>query len=549
MTPTAGLLLGERYELTERLATGGMGEIWVATDLHLRRHVAAKVLRAEFAGDTHFLQRLRTEARNSAALSHQNIAAMYDYGEQRGAGYLIMELVIGESLEDLLRRERTLEPAQVLPILAQTARALHTAHMAGVVHRDVKPSNILLTRDGYVKITDFGISLGANQAPMTAAGMVMGTAQYLPPEQAMGRAATGAGDIYALGVVAFEALAGRRPFTGSSQVDIAFAHVNQPVPPLPSHLDERVQEIVLQMLAKDPEQRPRSAASLARALETLTESLRVPLADDTRDEPPATAVAAPLPIQAPMAPQDAPGTPARGTSSDSRLRENPGPTADAASTRDPARDKGSAGAASAHAPVSHRGDPATTTGEHRRTLAEAARQNPLVAARARHTSSGNSEASGRGEADSHEDDLAPPRWRPVAGSEGAGQRVAPPGNSAAAAADGPVSDRPASAQHEPPQNRSRSSVTGDPLTRRDLRSGAHGSAHGSPRHGPAGLLDRLGRTGRWIALVVAAVVLTTLLVLLFSRLGAAATPSAAVVTLLVRPVQRPESPAERVKER
>ncbi|QOR70863.1 protein kinase [Ruania alkalisoli] len=547
MTPTAGLLLGGRYELTERLATGGMGEIWVATDLHLRRHVAAKVLRAEFAGDTHFLQRLRTEARNSAALSHQNIAAMYDYGEQRGSGYLIMELVIGESLEDLLRRERTLEPAQVLPILAQTARALHTAHMAGVVHRDVKPSNILLTRDGYVKITDFGISLGANQAPMTAAGMVMGTAQYLPPEQAMGRAATGAGDIYALGVVAFEALAGRRPFTGSSQVDIAFAHVNQPVPPLPSHLDERVQEIVMQMLAKDPEQRPRSAASLARALETLTESLRVPLAEESSDEPPATAVAAPLPIQAPMAPPDVPDPPAGGTSSDSRLRENPGPTADTASTRAPAQGVGSGAADSVRSPVSHRGAPATTTGEHRRTLAEAARQNPLVAARARRPSSDQSEASGRADADSHEDDLAPPRWRPVAGSEGTGQRAAPPGDTAAA--DRPVSDRPTSAQHEPPQNRSRPSATGDPLTRRDLRSGVHGSAHGSPRHGPVGLLDRLGRTGRWIALVVAAVVLTTLLVLLFSRLGAAATPSAAVVTLLVRPVQRLESPAERVKER
>ncbi|SEE79804.1 serine/threonine-protein kinase [Ruania alba] len=303
MTPTAGLLLGGRYELTERLATGGMGEVWVATDLHLRRNVAAKVLRAEFAGDTHFLDRLRTEARNSAALSHQNIAAMYDYGEQRGSGYLIMELVLGESLEDLLRRERTLEPTQVLPVLAQTARALHTAHMAGVVHRDVKPSNILLTRDGYVKITDFGISLGANQAPMTAAGMVMGTAQYLPPEQAMGRAATGAGDIYALGVVAFEALVGRRPFTGGSQVDIAFAHVNQQVPGLPSHLDERVREVVLQMLSKDPEQRPRSAASLARTLEALSDQLRAGTEGyRTDDDPPATSVAAPVRAPAPLAP-------------------------------------------------------------------------------------------------------------------------------------------------------------------------------------------------------------------------------------------------------
>ncbi|MBZ2196978.1 serine/threonine-protein kinase [Occultella gossypii] len=275
MIPTAGLVLGDRYELQSRIAIGGMGEVWVALDRHLRRRVAAKVLRAEFAGEKTFLDRLRAEARNSAALSHQNIAAMYDYGEQNGSGYLIMELVQGEPLAELLERERTLEPAQLLPVLAQTARALHTAHMAGVVHRDVKPSNILITPDGYVKITDFGISLGSNQAPMTAAGMVMGTAQYLPPEQAMGRAATGAGDIYALGVVAYEALVGKRPFTGGSQVDIAFAHVNQPVPALPDTVDARVRDVVMAMLEKDPEQRPRSAASLARSLEELAGHLDV----------------------------------------------------------------------------------------------------------------------------------------------------------------------------------------------------------------------------------------------------------------------------------
>lgn len=295
MKPVVGLLLGGRYELTERLAVGGMGEVWVATDLHLRRNVAAKVLRAEFAGDQHFLGRLHAEAVNAAALSHQNIAAMYDYGEEHGSGYLVMELVHGDSLEELLRRERTLQPAQVLPILAQAARALHAAHMAGVVHRDVKPSNLLITPDGYVKITDFGISLGSNQAPMTAAGMVMGTAQYLPPEQAMGRAATGAGDIYALGVVAYESLVGRRPFTGKTQVDIAFAHVKEPVPTMPDHLDARVREAVLQMLAKDPEQRPRSAASLARTLEQIAASLEVAV----EPERPATSVG---------------GTPAQGVS-------------------------------------------------------------------------------------------------------------------------------------------------------------------------------------------------------------------------------------------
>ncbi|WP_207947562.1 serine/threonine-protein kinase [Occultella glacieicola] len=291
MIPAAGLVLGDRYELESRIAIGGMGEVWIALDRHLRRRVAAKVLRAEFTGEKTFLDRLRAEARNSAALSHQNIAAMYDYGEGDGSGYLIMELVHGEPLAELLERERHLEPAQLLPILAQTARALHTAHMAGVVHRDVKPSNILITPDGYVKITDFGISLGSNQAPMTAAGMVMGTAQYLPPEQAMGRAATGAGDIYALGVVAYEALVGKRPFTGGSQVDIAFAHVKQPVPELPETIDARVRDIVMAMLEKDPERRPRSAASLARSLEELAAQLDVTI--EPAAERPATQITEP----------------------------------------------------------------------------------------------------------------------------------------------------------------------------------------------------------------------------------------------------------------
>lgn len=274
MTPKKGLVLGDRYELTELIAVGGMGEVWQAADLHLQRRVAAKVLREEFAGDPTFLQRMRTEARNAAGLSHVNVTAMYDYGEQEGAGYLVMELVEGEPMSELLARERTLAPGQLLPILAQTARGLHAAHVAGVVHRDVKPSNLLITRDGTVKITDFGIALGANQAPMTAAGMVMGTAQYLPPEQAMGRSAQGVGDIYALGIIGYEALVGRRPFTGSTQVDIAFAHVNQPVPPMPEEIDERVRDVVMSMLDKDPESRPRSGASLARILDGLLRDLQ-----------------------------------------------------------------------------------------------------------------------------------------------------------------------------------------------------------------------------------------------------------------------------------
>ncbi len=280
MRPARGLLLGDRYRLSRQVAVGGMGEVWVADDSALGREVAVKVLREEYTGQEDFLRRLRTEARNSAALSHPNIAQMYDYGEQDGTGYLVMELVLGGPLADLLEREPVLSPRRLLPILAQTARGLHHAHEAGVVHRDVKPGNILLQHAGrtaaggpVVKITDFGVSLAANQAQMTATGMVMGTAQYLSPEQAVGQLATPLSDVYALGVVAYEATAGKRPFTGTTPVDIAIAHVNNPVPPLPSTVHPELAALINRLLDKDPAGRPGSAGGLADELETLAQTI------------------------------------------------------------------------------------------------------------------------------------------------------------------------------------------------------------------------------------------------------------------------------------
>ncbi|MFC8190885.1 serine/threonine-protein kinase [Cellulomonas sp. NPDC057328] len=260
---------GGRYRLLRRIAVGGMGEVWEANDDALQRPVAVKVLRAEFAGDGGFLERFRTEARNSAALSHPNIAALFDYGEQDGSAYLVMELVVGEPLSDLLEREPVLDTRRLLPVLAQTARGLHAAHLAGVVHRDVKPGNILLARSGKVKITDFGVSLAADQKTMTATGMVMGTAQYLSPEQAVGRPATPLSDLYSLGVVAYEALAGKRPFTGPTAVDIAVAHVNDPVPPLPTTVERRLAALVLRLLSKEPSERPASGEELAGMFDRL----------------------------------------------------------------------------------------------------------------------------------------------------------------------------------------------------------------------------------------------------------------------------------------
>nr|WP_296497165.1 serine/threonine-protein kinase [uncultured Actinomyces sp.] len=251
----------------EQIALGGMGQVWRATDLRSGRAVAAKILRPELTGDEIFLSRLRAEAKNSQGLRHPNLAVVLDSGEKDGTGWLIMELVQGRALSDIITEKGTLSPAEILPILAQVARALQVVHDSGVVHRDVKPSNILINREGLAKLTDFGISTGINQRPLTASGMVIGTAQYLAPEQAMGNMATPAGDLYGLGIIAYEALVGRRPFSGATQVDIAFAHVNEEVPALPDAVPPQVQAIVLKLLAKKPADRPHSAREVARALD------------------------------------------------------------------------------------------------------------------------------------------------------------------------------------------------------------------------------------------------------------------------------------------
>ena len=269
MRPSAGLTFGGRYELQSRIAIGGMGEVWQATDLVIGRQVAIKILKDEYLGDPTFLERFRSEARHAALVNHEGIANVFDYGEEDGSAYLVMELVPGEALSSILEREHTLSTDKVLDIVAQTAAALHAAHAAGLVHRDIKPGNLLITPDGRVKITDFGIARIADQVPLTATGQVMGTVQYLSPEQASGHPASPTTDIYSLGIVAYECLAGRRPFTGESQVAIAMAQINEQPPPLPVTVSEPVRNLVYACIAKNPAERPSSAAHLARAATAL----------------------------------------------------------------------------------------------------------------------------------------------------------------------------------------------------------------------------------------------------------------------------------------
>ena len=246
-----GQLIHRRYRLDSRLAQGGMGEVWKGYDIQLGREVAIKALRSDVTNAEAKLRRLRAEAHNSANLAHPNIAALFEYYEHDGIGFLIMEYVPSKSLADLFHSKGAMDPIELLPILIQAARGLFVAHSHGVIHRDVKPANIMVSDTGEVKITDFGVSYSTGQGQITQDGMVVGTAQYISPEQAQGQQATPQSDIYSLGVVAYEGLAGHRPFTGTTPVDIAAAHVNNPVPPLP---------------AKDPLDRSKDALVVSRTL-------------------------------------------------------------------------------------------------------------------------------------------------------------------------------------------------------------------------------------------------------------------------------------------
>ncbi|WP_084505249.1 protein kinase domain-containing protein [Nocardia harenae] len=274
-------MIADRYRLHRLIATGGMGQVWEALDTRLDRRVAVKVLKAEFSTDPTFRQRFRTEAKTTAQLNHSGIAGIYDYGETLDPSggemaYLVMELVQGEPLNAVLNRLGRLSVVQGLDMLEQTGRALEAAHVAGVVHRDVKPGNILVTPTGQVKITDFGIAKAVDASPVTKTGMVMGTAQYIAPEQAVGEDATASSDVYSLGVVGYEALAGQRPFTGDGAITVAMKHVREAPPPMPADLPANVRELIEIVMAKDPNQRYASGGEFADAVAAVKAGRRPP---------------------------------------------------------------------------------------------------------------------------------------------------------------------------------------------------------------------------------------------------------------------------------
>ena len=304
----SGSLIADRYRLGERIAGGGMGEVWRAVDEVLGRTVAIKFLRTELADDDQFRERFRREARSAGAISHAGVVPVFDYGEiardnAAHLAYLVMEFVDGPSLAAELQAHGALGPDRTLLIVKQTASALQAAHDAGVIHRDVKPANILVGSNGDVKIADFGISRAADSTSMTRTGTLTGTAHYLSPEQASGRPATAASDIYSLGIVAYACLTGHVPFTEGNELTVALAHLQQPPPPLPSDVPVGLNNLVMGMLAKEASDRPQSAGVVAATAGQLVHEAgpsvegRHPfVAPNTIDGAPPTRVGMQLPV-------------------------------------------------------------------------------------------------------------------------------------------------------------------------------------------------------------------------------------------------------------
>jgi beta-lactam-binding protein with PASTA domain/predicted Ser/Thr protein kinase len=266
-------VLNGRYEIEDLLGQGGMARVFRGTDKVLDRTVAVKVLSPQFAGDDQFVSRFRREAQAAAALNHPNIVSVYDTGDQGDVHYIVMEYVQGRTLRDVVRQEGPLMPERASEITQAVARALDAAHDAGLVHRDIKPGNIMLTREGEVKVMDFGIARTSTGDTLTQTAAVLGTASYLSPEQAQGSAVDARSDIYSLGCVLYEMLTGRAPFTGDSPVAIAYKHVREdPVPP--SHLNgdvpDALEAVVMKAMAKNPDNRYQTADELREDLERVS---------------------------------------------------------------------------------------------------------------------------------------------------------------------------------------------------------------------------------------------------------------------------------------
>ncbi|WP_302893151.1 serine/threonine protein kinase [Actinomadura luzonensis] len=283
-----GTTLAGRYRLDTRIGAGGMGEVWRGEDTVLARTVAVKVLLPGRMQDPGFVARFQGEARAMATINHSGVVDVYDYGVSGDTVYLVMKFVDGEPLDRLLARLGRIPPQAAMELIAQAASALQAVHDQGIVHRDVKPGNLLVQRDGTLVLTDFGIARSDLANRLTDAGMVLGTAAYCAPEQAEGAPVTPAVDIYALGVVAYECLVGQRPFDGDSAVTIALKHIREAPPPLPPDIPQPVRALVEIALSKDPARRFPSARAMSEAARAVASGQTPALPEQAPAQPPVT---------------------------------------------------------------------------------------------------------------------------------------------------------------------------------------------------------------------------------------------------------------------
>ena len=266
-----GSRINDRYEIEKLIGEGGMANVYLAHDTILDREVAVKVLRGDLAGDEKFVRRFQREALNASSLSHPNIVEIYDVDEDDGNFFIVMEYIEGKTLKQLIRKRGVLTLPETIDIMLQLIDALAVAHDSYIIHRDIKPQNIMIKESGLVKITDFGIATALNSAQLTQTNSVMGSVHYLPPEQASGKGSTIRSDIYSLGIMMFEMLTGRVPYKGDSAVEIALKHIKEPLPDvrkLNPVVPQSVENIILKATAKNPKNRYRDVREMAEDIKT-----------------------------------------------------------------------------------------------------------------------------------------------------------------------------------------------------------------------------------------------------------------------------------------
>ena len=272
-----GQLIDNRYKIIRSIGEGGMANVYLAYDTILEREVAVKILRGDLADDEKFVRRFQREANAASSLKHPNIVEMYDVGEDDGKYFIVMEFINGKTLKSLIKKRGALTLEEVMDIMLQLTSAVACAHDSYIIHRDIKPQNVMILEDGRVKITDFGIAMALNSNELTQTNSVMGSVHYLPPEQANGSGSTIKSDIYSLGILMFELLTGKLPFKGENAVEIAIKQMKEPIPSvidINPHIPQSVENIILRACAKNPKNRYDSAAEMYEDIKTCLDPLR-----------------------------------------------------------------------------------------------------------------------------------------------------------------------------------------------------------------------------------------------------------------------------------